>query len=192
MEKNTLNHEEKRTLLDLAERAIEEALTLGRANPPDLTLLPERLTAPGASFVTLTQGGRLRGCIGSLAAHRPLAEDVYHNALAAAFRDPRFPPLAPNEWPGTDVEVSVLSPPEPLPYEDLGDLISKLEPTMGLVLEHPRGRATYLPQVWEQLPDPELFLASLAQKAGLPPTVYNDRATRLLHYTVDKFTRNDL
>ncbi len=191
MEKNTLNHEEKQTLLDLAERAIEDALTLGRASPPDLTLLPPRLKTPGASFVTLTQGGRLRGCIGSLAAHRPLAEDVHHNALAAAFRDPRFPPLAPSEWPGTDVEVSVLSPPEPLPYEDLGDLIRKLKPTMGLVLEHPRGRATYLPQVWEQLPDPELFLASLAQKAGKDFSVFSDPATKLFYYTVQKFDRRN-
>ncbi len=187
-----LTNDEKRALLDIAESAIAEALSRGRATPPRLEELPPRLREPGASFVTLTQGGRLRGCIGSLAAHRPLAEDVHYNALAAAFRDPRFPPLAPSEWPGTDVEVSVLSPPEPLPYEDLGDLIRKLKPTMGLVLEHPRGRATYLPQVWEQMPDPELFLASLAQKAGLPPAVYTDPATRLSYYTVDKFTRADI
>ncbi|HGY10061.1 MAG TPA: AmmeMemoRadiSam system protein A [Oceanithermus profundus] len=192
MEKTILDHEEKRNLLDLAERAIEEALTLGRATPPDLALLPPRLAAPGASFVTLTQDGRLRGCIGSLEPRRPLAEDTHQNALAAAFRDPRFPPLAAHEWPRTDVEVSVLSPPEPLFYEDLNELVQKLTPEMGLVLEHPRGRATYLPQVWEQLPDPELFLASLAQKAGLSPAVYTDRATRLLHYKVDKFTRDDL
>ncbi len=192
MEGKLLNHHEKGRLLDLAESAIANALNEGYLAPPPLEELPERLIKPGASFVTLTREGRLRGCIGSLEALRPLAEDVHFNALAAAFRDPRFPPLELHEWPLTDVEVSVLSPPEPLPYESLEDLIRKLEPEMGLVLEHPRGRATYLPQVWEQLPDPALFLASLAQKAGLDPGVYADPATLLKYYTVDKFTRRDL
>ncbi|ADR37244.1 AMMECR1 domain protein [Oceanithermus profundus DSM 14977] len=192
MKENLLNHEEKRRLLDVAESAIENALNGGPLHPPALAGLPPRLAQPGASFVTLTQGGRLRGCIGSLEPVRPLAEDTHRNALAAAFRDPRFPPLAAHEWPRTDVEVSVLSPPEPLPYESLDDLIRKLSPEMGLVLEHPRGRATYLPQVWQQLPDPERFLASLAQKAGLSPSVYADPATRLAFYTVEKFTRRDL
>ena len=187
-----LSNEEKRTLLDIAESAIDQALKGVTPRPPALAGLPPRLAQPGASFVTLTQGGRLRGCIGSIEAHRPLAEDVHYNALAAAFRDPRFPPLAAHEWPGTDVEVSVLSPPEPLPYASVDDLIQKLTPEMGLVLEHPRGRATYLPQVWEQLPDPELFLASLARKAGLPASVYTDPTTRLAYYTVEKFTHRDL
>ncbi|WP_457633411.1 AmmeMemoRadiSam system protein A [Oceanithermus desulfurans] len=192
MKEDLLNHEEKRALLDVAESAIENALNGGPLAPPALADLPRRLARPGASFVTLTQGGRLRGCIGSLEPQRPLAEDTHHNALAAAFRDPRFPPLSPSEWPGTEVEVSVLSPPKPLLYQNLDDLLRKLTPGMGLVLEHPRGRATYLPQVWEQLPDPELFLTSLARKAGLSPAVYTDPATRLLHYSVDKFTRDDL
>ncbi|WP_457631016.1 AmmeMemoRadiSam system protein A [Oceanithermus sp.] len=187
-----LTKKEKEKLLDIAESAIATALAGHEPAPPRLDELPARLGEDGASFVTLTRNGRLRGCIGSVQAHRPLAEDVHHNALAAAFRDPRFPPLAPAEWPLTEVEVSVLSPPEPLPYEDLNDLLGKIGPGMGLVLEHPLGRATYLPQVWEQLPEPELFLTSLAQKAGLAPTVYADPATRLLYYTVDKFTRHDL
>ena len=187
-----LNANEKRALLDIAQSAIENALNRGRAPAPELGGLPPRLAEPGASFVTLTQEGRLRGCIGSLEPHRPLAEDTHYNALAAAFRDPRFPPLEAYEWPYTDVEVSVLSPTKPLPYSSLDDLISKLKPNMGLVLEHPRGRATFLPQVWEQLPDPKLFLASLAQKAGLPANVYSDPATRLSYYTVDKFSREDL
>ena len=192
MKESLLNHEEKRKLLDVATSAIENALNGGPLAPPGLAGLPRRLTEPGASFVTLTQGGRLRGCIGSLEPVRPLAEDTHQNALAAAFRDPRFPPLAAHEWPSTDMEVSVLSPPEPLPYASLDDLIQKLTPEMGLVLEHTRGRATYLPQVWEQLPDPELFLASLARKAGLPASVYTDPLTRLAYYTVEKFTHRDL
>jgi AmmeMemoRadiSam system protein A len=187
-----LTKKEKEKLLDIAESAIATALAGHEPAPPRLDKLPARLGEDGASFVTLTRNGRLRGCIGTVQAHRPLAEDVHHNALAAAFRDPRFPPLAPAEWPLAEVEVSVLSPPELLPYEDLNDLLGKIGPGMGLVLEHPLGRATYLPQVWEQLPEPELFLTSLAQKAGLAPTVYADPATRLLYYTVDKFTRHDL
>lgn len=192
MKDHTLNHEEKRLLLDTAESAIEGALQGAPPAPPRLNELPPRLAAPGASFVTLTQGDRLRGCIGSLEPYRPLAQDTYANALAAAFHDPRFPPLQLEEWPQTDVEVSVLSPPESLPYASVDELIRMLTPEMGLVLEHPQGRATYLPQVWEQLPDPELFLASLARKAGLSPAVYRDPATRLKRYSVDKFTRRDL
>ncbi|WP_456476102.1 AmmeMemoRadiSam system protein A [Oceanithermus sp.] len=187
-----LSNEEKRTLLDIAESAIDQALRGVNPQPPALAGLPPRLARTGASFVTLTKNGRLRGCIGSVEAYRPLAEDVHYNALAAAFRDPRFPPLTPAEWPETEVEVSVLSPLHPLEYSSLDDLIRQLTPDMGLVLEHPRGRATYLPQVWEQLPDPELFLASLAQKAGLDPSVYANPATRLYYYTVEKFTRRDL
>jgi len=187
-----LSNEERRILLDIAEAAIDQALKGATPRPPSLAGLPPRLAQTGASFVTLTQNGRLRGCIGSLEPRRPLAEDVHFNALAAAFYDPRFPPLTPAEWPETEVEVSVLSPLKPLEYASIDDLIQQLTPEMGLVLEHPRGRATYLPQVWEQLPDPELFLASLAQKAGLDPGVYADPATRLYYYTVEKFTRRDL
>ncbi|WP_456409533.1 AmmeMemoRadiSam system protein A [Oceanithermus sp.] len=187
-----LSNEEKRILLDIATSAIDQALKGVTPRPPALAGLPPRLVQTGASFVTLTKNGRLRGCIGSVEAYRPLAEDVHYNALAAAFRDPRFPPLTPAEWPETEVEVSVLSPLRPLEYASIDDLIQKLTPEMGLVLEHPRGRATFLPQVWEQLPDPELFLVSLAQKAGLDPSVYADPATRLYYYTVEKFTRRDL
>ncbi|WP_457636716.1 AmmeMemoRadiSam system protein A [Oceanithermus sp.] len=187
-----LDRKEKELLLEVAEGAIARALRGEKPEPPSLDGLPGSLTSPGASFVTLTQQGRLRGCIGSLEARRPLVHDVHHNALAAAFHDPRFPPLAPEEWPQTEVEVSVLSPLKPLPYTDLDDLINKLSPQMGIVLEHPQGRATYLPQVWQQLPDPKRFLFSLAQKAGLSPAVYADPATRVYYYTVEKFTRHDL
>jgi AmmeMemoRadiSam system protein A len=181
----------KKVLLDIAHSAISRAFR-GDLTPPDLEDLPPRLLENGASFVTLTQGDRLRGCIGSVEAYRPLALDVHYNALAAAFKDPRFPPLSPDEWPYTEVEVSVLSEPKVLPYEDIDDLISKLRPDMGLILEHPAGRATFLPQVWEKIPDPVQFLTELAYKAGLPPSVYNDPRTVVKYYTVDKFTYRDL
>ena len=131
------------------------------------------LDAPGASFVTLTSGrapgGALRGCIGSLGARRPLREDVEANAVAAALHDPRFAPLTARELDDTVVEVSVLSAPAALPVADEAELLAHLRPGVdGVVLSACGRRATFLPQVWEQLPDPADFLARLRRKAGLP------------------------
>ena len=131
------------------------------------------LDAPGASFVTLTSGrapgGALRGCIGSLEARRPLREDVEANAVAAALHDPRFAPLTARELDDTVVEVSVLSVPAALPAADEAELLARLRPGVdGVVLSACGRRATFLPQVWEQLPDPADFLARLRRKAGLP------------------------
>ena len=121
---------------------------------------------------TLTQDGRLRGCIGSLEAQRPLGEDVRHNARAAALSDPRFPPLTRAEVAGTRIEVSLLSTPKPLAFADHADLIAQLRPGEdGLILECGGARGTFLPQVWESLPDPEQFVAELKRKAGLSPAV---------------------
>ena len=133
----------------------------------------EWLEAPGASFVTLTSGrapgGALRGCIGSLVARRPLREDVEANAVAAALHDPRFPPLTARELDDVVVEVSVLSAPAVLPAADEAELLARLRPGVdGVVLSASGRRATFLPQVWEQLPDPADFLARLRRKAGLP------------------------
>ena len=131
------------------------------------------LDAPGASFVTLTSGrapgGALRGCIGSLGARRPLRADVEANAVAAALHDPRFAPLTARELDDTVVEVSVLSAPAALPAADEAELLARLRPGVdGVVLSACGRRATFLPQVWEQLPDPADFLARLRRKAGLP------------------------
>lgn len=131
------------------------------------------LDAPGASFVTLTSGrapgGALRGCIGSLEARRPLRADVEANAVAAALHDPRFAPLTARELDDTVVEVSVLSAPAALPAADEAELLARLRPGIdGVVLSACGRRATFLPQVWEQLPDPADFLARLRRKAGLP------------------------
>ncbi|MCC6657015.1 MAG: AmmeMemoRadiSam system protein A, partial [Rhodocyclaceae bacterium] len=128
----------------------------------------ETLERPGATFVTLTQQGRLRGCIGSLEAHRPLALDVRENALAAAFRDPRFAPLAAGEFEITRVEVSLLTAPEPLAFRDEADFMAQLRPGVdGIVFQYGRHRSTFLPQVWESLPDPQQFMQQLKRKAGL-------------------------
>lgn len=145
------------------------------------------LDRPGAAFVTLTQQGALRGCIGSLTAYRPLREDVASNAVSAAFRDPRFPPLTSRELPETHIEVSVLSDPEPYPFTDRADAVARLRPGVdGLTLEYGARRSTFLPQVWDSLPQPDDFLDHLVRKAGLPAGWWDDRA-HLSRYTVTAF-----
>jgi AmmeMemoRadiSam system protein A len=121
-----------------------------------------------ACFVTLWKDGELRGCIGSLRAERPLAEEVAQRAVDAAFHDPRFPPLRPEELDQVDIEISVLQPPEPLEVMDEADLLRKLRPGVdGLILADGSHRATFLPSVWEQLPAPRDFVRQLKRKAGL-------------------------
>ncbi len=145
------------------------------------------MAEPGASFVTLTRQGELRGCIGTLEAHRPLGEDVRENALAAAFRDPRFMPLSREEFDDVRVEVSLLSPHEALAVGSEKDALAVLRPGIdGVVFEYGHYRSTFLPQVWEQLPDPAEFMAQLKRKAGLPLDFWED-SVRLSRYTVNKW-----
>jgi len=153
---------------------------------------PDWLNAPGAVFVTLTKQGErgqneLRGCIGSLEAHRALIDDVQDNARAAAFKDPRFPPLRRDELVGTRVEVSLLSPAEPMRFANEADALAQLRPGIdGVILEHGWHRATFLPQVWEQLPEPWQFIANLKRKAGLATDFWADDV-HLSRYQVEKF-----
>ena len=134
---------------------------------------PEILQKPGACFVTLTRDGALRGCIGSLEACRPLLDDLRSNALAAALRDPRFPPLTAAELPDVDIEVSVLGTPQALVFSSEAEALSRLRPGIdGVILTAGGSRATFLPQVWEQLPDPAEFIGRLKQKAGLPASYW--------------------
>lgn len=174
-------------LLRLARSSVEEALGQGGGAPP-VDLTAPWLSAPGATFVTLMERGELRGCVGSLDAHRPLRDDVRENARAAAFRDPRFPPLRREELPGVAFEVSLLGPTVPLPpFATEGEALARLRPGVdGVVLEERGRRATFLPQVWEQIPDPAEFLAQLKRKAGLPPTSWSPEL-RLGVYRVDKW-----
>lgn len=152
-------------LLGLARTAIGEALGQTATPAPAANWLRD----PAASFVTLNQRGVLRGCIGSLIAHRPLGEDIRANALAAAFHDPRFPPVSAAEWLGVQVEVSVLSPLERLTVRSEADLITQIQPGRhGLLLRYGAYQGTFLPQVWEELPEPKQFLSHLKRKAGLP------------------------
>lgn len=175
-------------LVPLARAAI--ALELGRTHPAreDAGWLRE----PGACFVSLHQAEKLRGCVGSLMPQRPLAEDVKANAVAAAFRDPRFKPLSHEEFDLVEVEVSVLSTIEPLAFRDEEDVLARLRPAVdGLIFEYGYHRSTFLPQVWESLREPREFLASLKHKAGLPPDFWNAQV-KLSRYTVTKWRESDL
>lgn len=178
-----------RTLLPLARAAI--AQELGRTHALGADVDAPWLRAPGASFITLTSGGKLRGCIGTLHVCRPLAEDVKTNAVAAAFRDPRFKPVTADEFDAISLEVSVLSPLELLTFRDEADALRQLRPGVdGVVLEYGYHRGTFLPQVWESLADPAEFLAHLKYKAGLPPDFW-DPEVKLSRYTVTKWCESD-
>jgi AmmeMemoRadiSam system protein A len=157
-------------LVEEAWDSIRHGLSHGTPGLPDLAALPQRLRDPGAAFVTLEIDGALRGCIGSLEPVDPLAADVARNAFKAAFQDPRFPPLSDRELDRLDLKISVLGPPVPVPAHTEAELLAALEPGLdGLILElPPLHRSTFLPQVWDSLPEGRAFLAHLRQKAGLP------------------------
>ena len=142
---------------------------------------------PGATFVTLNKDGQLRGCIGSLEAHRSLDIDVRANAVAAAFRDPRFDPLQAAEWPQLEVEVSLLSAATPIEFDDEADALRQLRPGIdGVIFEYGSRRSTFLPQVWEALPKAREFMSQLKRKAGLPGDFWADDV-KLYRYGVRKW-----
>jgi AmmeMemoRadiSam system protein A len=162
-------------LLGTAATAIESQLERRDAAGPAEAELPADLRELRASFVTLTVGGELRGCCGTLEPRRPLATDVWHNARASAFGDPRFPPLEAHEWRRVDLEVSVLSPLERVEVRTEAELLSRLVPGEdGLVIAWRGRRATFLPKVWEQLRDPVEFLGHLKRKAGWAPEFWSE------------------
>ena len=183
--------EHGRKLLQIARASVGEALGLqAQAAAIDEPWLKESR----ATFVTLMQGEELRGCVGALEAQRPLAQDVAENARAAAFQDTRFKPLTADEFERTDIEVSLLATPKQLLFEDHAGLIARLRPGVdGLILEEAGEgkRATFLPQVWEGLPDPEQFIAHLKQKAGIAPDT-DIRRCRVKRYTVLKWREAEL
>lgn len=143
------------------------------------------LNEDGACFVTLNYQKQLRGCIGSIVAHQTLMEDLVSNAVSAAFADPRFSPLGVEELDGLTLEVSVLTAPEVLAYQDYNDLLTKLVPNKdGLILQYGGYQGTFLPQVWEQLPTSEQFLEHLSYKAGANPSIYEHHPT-IYRYRVE-------
>jgi len=148
------------------------------------------LNKKGAVFITLHHNNQLRGCIGSIIAHRSLLEDVIHNAHCAAFEDPRFQPLSNDELTNLKLEVSILSEPEILEYDDFDDLVRKIRPNIdGLILKHGIFQGTFLPQVWEQLLSPKNFLEHLSMKAGSNPSIY-DQHPSIYRYKVRAIKEN--
>lgn len=174
-------------LLPLARAAIAAQMGMPFAASDDAGWLRNS----GAAFVTLMHAGRLRGCIGTLEAHRTLGEDVKANAVAAAFRDPRFKPLDKREFDALSVEVSVLSAIETIVFRDEDDALAQLHPELdGVIFEYGHHRSTFLPQVWEDFRDSRVFLGNLKYKAGLPPDFW-DPTVKLLRYTVIKWSETD-
>jgi AmmeMemoRadiSam system protein A len=165
-----LSAEEQRMLLEMAREAIARAVRGEQAPAADLSRLPPRLREMGASFVTLLgPEGELRGCIGTVEAHSPLAHDVQRNAVSSALRDPRFFPVGPDELDDLQIELSILTPPQRLDYDGPSDLLAKIRPGIdGVIIEKGWCRATLLPSVWEKIPDPVQFLTTLCLKASLP------------------------
>jgi AmmeMemoRadiSam system protein A len=182
-----LDTKKGQTLLHLARAAIAGKLGFVSHDLPHADWLEQ----PGATFVTLTLHDQLRGCIGSLEAYRPLRNDVQRNAIAAAFQDPRFDPLSKAEFAEVRVDVSLLSTPEALQFSSEQDALAQLHPGIdGVVLEYGRHRATYLPQVWAQLQQPQMFVAHLKEKAGLPKDFWSNDI-KLSRYTVQKWCEGD-
>lgn len=189
MEKH-FTKEQGMALVALARRTIQENLGVMPPANPKLAeaLADEELHVKTGTFVTLTMNGQLRGCIGSLEGREPLVDSVKHNALNAAFRDPRFSGLTKRELDKVHVEVSILTEPKPLAYADAQDLLKKLRPGIdGVIIRQGYAGATFLPQVWEQLPDKEEFLGHLCMKAGLKPDEWTRGRLEVQTYQVQYF-----
>lgn len=188
MGEDRLTSEEKDLLLRFARHALESGVRGKKLETLELDSLSPRLQAPGASFVTLTERGNLRGCIGALEPYQPLAEDVREHAIAAALQDYRFPRVTPDELPKIEIEVSRLTVPVPLPYETSEELLAKLRPNIdGVLLRDGSRRATFLPQVWEKIPDPAEFLDNLCYKMGVPSNLWRQKHLEVFIYQVEEF-----
>jgi len=187
------NPDERRFLLDLARRTLRAAAAGAELPDAPAERLTPKFTRPAGCFVTLTAHGELRGCIGYIVAQGPLYQAVIENAANAALRDPRFPPVRPAEVNSLEIEVSVLTDPQPLAFSSPEDLLRKLHPGAdGVVLQIGRRGATYLPQVWEQIPDKVEFLNNLAEKAGCGPADWRGPNTSVFIYHVEAFKESEV
>ncbi len=190
-----MDNELKKIMLNIARIAIKEEF-LGHKELNDqvigkLVNMYPRLAEPGAVFVTINERSSLRGCIGSLVAYRPLIEDLIANAKAAAFGDPRFPPLRESEFDQITIEISLIGEPRPLEYSDIEDLRKKIRPGIdGVILKVDGKQATFLPQVWGDLPSFNEFFAHLCIKAGLPPNCL-EYHPEIYVYQVEKWSEED-
>jgi len=188
MEKEKLTQEQGTYLLKVARETIEEELYSRKGTKGDESDLPEIFNERRGTFVTLTERDSLRGCIGHIVPQESLLEGVRANAINAAFRDPRFHPMQEEEWENVRVEISILTNPEPLSYRDAGDLLGKLRPGVdGLIIKKGHHQATFLPQVWAQLPEKEDFMTHLCFKAGLDGDAWKVGDLEISTYQVQAF-----
>lgn len=183
-----LTLEERQFLLKLARQSLEAGVR-GESLPPlDLSTLTPLLRQMGTSFVTLTQHGQLRGCIGALEPYQSLAEDVREHAVAAALNDYRFPSVQPEELPSIEIEISRLTKPQLLEYTDAEGLLRKLRPGIdGVILSDGVRRSTFLPQVWKKIPDPKAFLGYLCEKMGALSNLWQYKKLDVFIYQVEEF-----
>ena len=173
--RNQYSDAHKQILLQIACDSLKHGVEQGGALNVNSSNYAEELTIPAATFVTLHKNRQLRGCIGSLLAHQPLIKDIAENSYSAGFRDPRFPNLTADELQQLEVHISILTPPEPVSFNSKEDLLKQIRPDIdGLILSDGFNRGTFLPSVWEQLPDKEEFLQNLLMKAGLPHNYWSD------------------
>lgn len=179
------NKEERTIILETARNAISQGITQHHPMTLDSSKYPDSLLQTGACFVTLHQNNQLRGCIGSLQAHQPLITDVANNSFNAAFHDPRFLPVTEAELPKISLDISVLSQPQPMQFSSESDLLRQLQPGIdGLIISDHGHRGTFLPSVWEQLPNAATFLNHLKEKAGLPTNYWSNTLT-IERYTTE-------
>jgi len=179
-----LTESDEKLLLQLAEDAVRHGLAHGAPLHPDLSLYPDALNEPAATFVTLERHGHLRGCVGALRAYQALAEDVAEHAFQAAFKDTRFEPLTAGELEDLHIHISILTEPEDMTVDSEEDLLGQLRPGVdGLIIQDGPCRATFLPSVWESLPNPKDFLSHLKMKAGIRATHWSD-TLKASRYTV--------
>ncbi|MHC1785165.1 MAG: AmmeMemoRadiSam system protein A [Anaerolineaceae bacterium] len=188
MKSNSLSAQDRMILLKIAREAIDAAVNRRRLPVLDMDRFSENLQAIGSAFVTLTENGKLRGCIGGLEASQPLVQDVQEHAAAAAVEDYRFPPVEPNEISRLHVEISRLSAPQRLEYQSPMELPNLLRPNIdGVIISDGRRRATFLPQVWENLPLCDEFLSHLCQKMGAAEHLWQTKNLDIWTYQVEAF-----
>lgn len=183
-----LNEQEKKQLLIIARKAISAAVNREPVQSIPFDSLSPNLSERGASFVTLKLNGNLRGCIGTLEAYQPLAQDVQEHAIAAALQDFRFPPVKSHELVHIEIEISHLTVPDKLEYNQPDELLTRLRPGIdGVILDDGYRKATFLPQVWEQLPDPAEFLSHLCMKMGASQNFWRNQILNVMTYQVEEF-----
>jgi len=183
-----LNSKDKEFLLKLARQTLEEHFAAGKKLEINERKVPKNLREKRATFVTLFKAGELRGCIGQILPRFPLYKDVINNTLSAAFSDPRFPQLKFEELGGIKIEISILTIPKRIIYDDTTDLLRKIKPgEHGIILQTGFFQATFLPDVWKELPTIEDFLTNLSLKAGLSPGAWKNPDTEFFYYRTESF-----